>query len=283
MNHPREKDIGPLIALLEDNDQKILDTIVEHIVNIGTTAVPHLKRATITNPALGPRIESVVEEIRINELEKAFLLLPKHGDTMHGLEVGSFLITKLVYPNINVQTYSDKIDEMAKEAREKIARYTSNNDILNAFNHYFFIDQGFHGNTLQYNEVDNSFLHRIIDRRKGIPISLSVLYMLLGSRLDLPLHGVGAPGHFLVKFDARDYRIFIDCFAGGKLLTDKECARFLIRNGYGFKSSYLHRSPVQDIVTRMIKNLISLYQANNQPARVVQLRRFINLVQHHTV
>jgi len=282
MSRPGEKDIGSLIALLEDEDQEIVDTIAGHIVNIGAAAVPYLREATATQPTLAHRIEPVVEEIRVNELGNAFLGLSKHGDTKTGLEVGAFLLAQFGHPNVDVQAYSEKLDAMAKEARERIDHHTSSKNILNAFNQYFFVEQGFHGNTTSYEETDNSFLDRIIDRRTGIPIGLSILYILIGSRIDLPLHGIGTPGHFLVKFDAKDYKIFVDCFNGGTLLTDKDCARFLIRSGHGFKASYLHRSPVRSILTRMLRNLISLYQTNDQPAKAAQLKRFIRLLQHRT-
>ena len=212
MNRPGEEDIGSLITLLEDEDQEIVDTIAGHIVNIGAAAVPYLREATVTQPTLAHRIDPVVEEIRVNELGNAFLGLSKHGDTKTGLEVGAFLIAQFGCPNIDVQAYTAKLDAMAKEARERIDQQASSKNILNAFNQYFFVEQGFHGNTTSYEEAENSFLDQIIDRRTGIPIGLSVLYILIGSRIDLPLHGVGTPGHFLVKYDAKDYKIFVDCF-----------------------------------------------------------------------
>ncbi len=282
MNRPGKKDLGSLITLLEDEDQKIVDTIASHIVNIGPAAVPYLNEATATQPILAHRIDPVVEEIRVNELGNAFLGLSKHGDTKTGLEVGVFLIAQFGRPSMDVDTYTEKLNAMAEEARAKILPHTSSKNILNAYNQYFFVEQGFHGNTTRYEEAENSFLDQIIDRRTGIPIGLSVLYILLGSRIGLPLYGVGTPGHFLVKYDAKDYKIFIDCFNNGVLLTDKGCARFLIRSGHGFKASYLHRSPVRSILTRMLRNLISLYKTNEQPAKAAQLTRFINLLQHRT-
>ena len=282
MNRPSEKDIGSLIILLEDEDQDIVDTIAGHLVNIGAAAVPYLKEATETQPTLAPRIAPVVEEIHVNEIGNAFLRLSQHENTEIGLEVGAFLIAQFGYPDVDVQTYTEKLDAMAQEARERIDGDAESEDILKGFNRYFFVEQGFHGNRANYEEADNSFLHRIIDRRTGIPVGLSVLYLLIGTRIGIPIHGVSTPGHFLVKFNTKDYKIFIDCFNGGTLLTDKDCARLLIRSGYGFKANYLHRSPVLAILTRMLRNLVSLYQADDQLAKVAQLKRFIKLLQHRT-
>ena len=90
---------------------------------------------------------------------------------------------------------------------------------------YLFAEAGFRGNTKNYYEVENSYLNCVMDRRTGIPISLSTVYLLMGKRLQLPVHGIGMPGHFLVKFDSDKYKIFIDCWNGGAGLTEQNCAR----------------------------------------------------------
>ena len=282
MHQLSEKDIEPLITLLDDDDPGVVDTVAGHLVTIGVAAVPYLKHATATQPTLAHRIESVVEEIRINELGNAFLDLSKYGDTPIGLETGAFLIAQFGDPNVDVQAYAAQLNALADEARTRTKHQTDSESILETFNHYLFVEEGFHGNTKQYHEPDNSFLHRIIDRRTGIPIGLSVLYILIGARLGLPVYGIGMPGHFLVKFDTKDYRIFIDCYNGGTLLSHRDCARFLIRNGYGFRASYLHRTPVQAILARMLRNLIAFYQSADQQTKVAQLKRFITLLRQQT-
>ena len=282
MNTPTEKDIGSLIVLLDDDDTEIADTIAGHLVSIGPAAVPYLEEATALQPALAVRIEPVVEEIRVNELGNAFLGLSKYGDTDTALEAGAFLIAQFAYPRVELASYTAKLDAMAREARERLSPFSQSEDLLKAYNDYFFVEQGFHGNTENYDDPDNSFLNRVLDRKTGIPIGLSVVYLLIGARLDLPVHGIGTPGNFLVKYDAKDYKTFVDCFNGGTLFTDKECARFLIKSGHGFKASYLHRSPVQSILTRMLRNLISIYKTYEEPDKATQLTHFSRLLQHRT-
>lgn len=145
-------------------------------------------------------------------------------------------------------------------------------------NRYLFTECGFKGNTKNYYEVENSYLNRVIDRRTGIPISLSTVYLLIGKRLQLPVHGIGMPGHFLVKFDSDKYKVFIDCFNGGALLTEKNCARFLTEAGYGFEERFLQRSPTRAILTRMIKNLLAIYSKLDDPLKKSRLLRFVEIL-----
>src|SRR5207244_9036985 len=127
----------------------------------------------------------------------------------------------------------------------------SGEEIVKTINRYLFIEQKFTGNTQEYYDVDNSYLNKVLERKTGIPISLSVAYMLVGKRLELPVFGVGMPGHFIVKYEADRYRIFVVCFNGGALLTQKDCARFLAQAGYGFDGRALHKTAP---VTRLIRS-----------------------------
>jgi regulator of sirC expression with transglutaminase-like and TPR domain len=91
-------------------------------------------------------------------------------------------------------------------------------------------------------------------------VSLSVLYLLLGRRLDLPLYGVGTPGHFLVGFlEPRGTTFYIDPFHRGRLLTAPDVRKMLVRGGYEFRSEYLDRTGPREILVRMMRNLIAVY------------------------
>src|SRR5205085_5717192 len=120
--------------------------------------------------------------------------------------------------------------------------------------------------------------NKVLERRTGIPISLSAVYLLLGKRLKLPVFGVGMPGHFLVKYEADRYRVFVDSFNGGALLAQKDCARFLDQAGYGFDERYLQKTPSRSILIRMLKNLIAIYNKSQDITKAGRLTRFIEIL-----
>jgi regulator of sirC expression with transglutaminase-like and TPR domain len=273
-----ESQIRALIRLLGDEDEKIVRTISGKLVDIGTTAVPLLQEAEIEQPEMAERIASVLEEIRGGRLEDELVQLSALPDGQMDLERGAFLIARYAYPSLDVPSYRRQLDEMAQEVRDRIGPRASSEETVKTLNRYLFTEQGFKGNTKNYYELENSYLNRVIDRRTGIPISLSVVYLLIGKRLSLPVHGIGMPGHFLVKYESDRYKIFIDCFNGGALLTEKNCQRFLTEAGYGCDDKYLQHSSVRAILSRMIKNLLAIYSKLGDPIKKTRLTTFIELL-----
>jgi regulator of sirC expression with transglutaminase-like and TPR domain len=273
-----EGQIRALIRLLSDEDDRIVRTISGKLITIGPAAVPLLQEAEIEQPEMADRIASVLEEIRWGKLEEELVELAALPDKAMSLETGAFLIARHAYTALDVPRYQERLDTMAQEVRARIGLRASGEETVNALNRYVFTEQGFKGNTKNYYELENSYLNCVIDRRVGIPISLSVVYLLIGQRLGLPLFGIGMPGHFLVKYESDRYKIFIDCFNGGALLTEKNCARFLTEAGYGFDDKYLQPSPVRAILSRMVKNLLSIYAKLDEPVKASRLTRFIEVL-----
>lgn len=277
-----ESQIRALIRLLSDEDDRIVRTISGKLIDIGSSAVPLLQEAEIEQPEMADRIASVLEEIRGGKLEDELAELAVLPDQTISLEVGAFLIARYAYPTLDVARYCGQLDTMAHEVRARIGHRASGEEAVNALNRYLFMEQGFKGNTKNYYEVENSYINCVMDRRVGIPISLSVIYLLIGQRLELPFYGIGMPGHFLVKYESDRYKIFVDCFNSGALLTERNCARFLTEAGYGFDDKYLQKSTVRAILSRMVKNLLAIYSNTKSKAgdtvKAARLTKFIEIL-----
>ena len=273
-----ETQIKALIRLLSDENDRIARTISGKLIEIGDSAVPLLLEAEIEQPDMARRIEWILDEIRGSHLEEELRGLMDRHDEYLDLEKGAFLIARYAFPSLDVAAYTRKLDEMAAEVRDRMGRRVSGEEAVKTLNRYLFTEQGFRGNTKNYYEVDNSYLNRVIDRRTGIPISLSIVYLLVGRRLGLPLYGIGMPGHFLIKFESERYKIFVDCFNAGALLTEKDCARFLMQAGYGFEEKYLQKSPSRAILVRTLKNLIAIYSKADEPVKGTRLTRFMQIL-----
>jgi len=270
--------IKALIRLLSDEDERVASTIAVKLTEIGDPAVPLLREAEIEQPEMAARISEILDDIRAQRLEGEFHALSACDDDSLDLEAGAFLIARFAYPDLDFTASVDILDAMAREVRERLGRKASGEEIVKAINRYLFVEQGFAGNTHEYYDVDNSYLNKVLERKTGIPISLSAVYLLVGRRLELPVFGVGMPGHFLVKYEADRYRIFVDSFNGGALLTQKDCARFLDQAGYGFDERYLQKTPPRTILIRMIKNLVAIYNKMDDVNKATQLTRFIEIL-----
>jgi regulator of sirC expression with transglutaminase-like and TPR domain len=176
------------------------------------------------------------------------------------------------YSGLDVEGYLSELDGMAHEAR----RYVSGNlsARLNGLCRYLFHEMGFHGNTQEYYDPRNSYLNDVLDRRTGIPITLSVVAMAIGSRAGLAVVGVGLPGHFIAKAVSAGAEALFDPFHGGRRLTVEESEQLVEQTtGRPFRAvaSALQAVPAGLIVQRMLTNLKAIYAGVQDYPRVVRI------------
>src|SRR2546427_6481310 len=188
-----EPQIRALIRLLSDGDERVARTIAGKLAEIGEPAVPLLREAELEQPEMAARISEVLDDIQGQRLEGEFHAISACDDEDLDLETGAFLIARFAYPHLDVATYVERLDAMAREVRDRLGRKAPSEEIVKTINRYLFVGQAFAGNTIQYYEVDNSYLNKDLEQKTGIPISLSAVYLLVGKRLELPVFGVGMP------------------------------------------------------------------------------------------
>ena len=280
-NHPSactefsENQINALILLLSDQDPKIAQTIHNQLVGIGQPAIPFLQRALSKQDSsnLSDRILAVISDIKLIEVEHMFQALTAPSNESIDLEEGAFLIAHAAYPDLDSLAYQQQIENMVNVLKQRWEPNITPRQAIQLINEYLFHELGFKGNTQDYYDPDNSFLHKVLERRVGIPISLCVLYLLIGQRLNVPVVGLGLPGHFMVGLRAEP--VFIDCFNQGVVLNQKEVAKFLEEYGVEFDSRHLTPTPNELILARMIRNLLAIYEKRNEPQ---QAKRFSKLL-----
>ncbi len=176
----------------------------------------------------------------------------------------ALMIARMEYPALNIDDYLSKIQLIAKEISNRLPEDANAAEILKQLNHVLFVEKGYEGNTISYYDPRNSFLNDVIDRKLGIPISLSILYIEVGQALGLPLTGVSFPGHFLVKLEISDGAIVLDPYFGGISLNEDDIEERL-HEFYGpqLKKSHLYgvlaNCSNKEIVLRMLRNLRNLY------------------------
>lgn len=170
------------------------------------------------------------------------------------LDEAALLIAAHAHPDLDVGAEMARLDALADTCPEPT---------IEGLRRHLFDDLGFTGNVHRYGDPHNSFLNDVVDRRVGIPISLSVLTMEVGRRLGVPLVGVGMPGHFLVRHEAGDGEL-LDPFGGGRVLDAADCDQlFRAVHGPGatFASHVLVAAGPRAILVRMLANLRELYLA----------------------
>lgn len=168
------------------------------------------------------------------------------------------------YPDLEPAKELERIQGMTRELKKRISGLAEAREIIHTINDYLFSELGFRGNWQNFNDPRNSFLNQVLERKLGIPISLSVLYMELGRQLSLPIYGISFPGHFLVKLNTAERDYIIDVFAGGLILTESEIHERLDQ----FSNSHVNREALpallkgasnMEILNRTLRNLKHIY------------------------
>lgn len=254
------KHVPALIRLLSDPDPRVAQRIHRQLVDVGRVATPFLQQACIDvdDPLMVERLQAVNEEIDRAEIERRWGRLLQQPRPEVDLEAGAFLIAQAAEPQLAVPFYQQRLDDVAAALKQTVDPSRDPRHAVLTINEYLFHTLKFRGNTRTYYDPDNSFLHRVLDRRVGIPISLSVLYILVSRRLNLPVVGVGMPGHFIVRL--RTQPVFIDCFHQGALLTPKACEKLLQPYGVEFDRRHLEPCSSDQILARMLRNLIAIFE-----------------------
>jgi regulator of sirC expression with transglutaminase-like and TPR domain len=185
---------------------------------------------------------------------------------------GALLIAKEEYPELKLETYLDQLAGFAREAEPGVRSAASTVEKIQCLSEFLFTRKGFEGNRDQFGDPRNSFLNDVLDRRLGIPISLSVLYIEVGRRLGLNLYGVSFPTHFLVKAVDDRGELIIDPFNDGTILDlDEIRARLMqiYRQPVDVHPEMLRPVGARQILARMLRNLKNIYATGADWPRVL--------------
>jgi len=193
-------------------------------------------------------------------------------DEAINLALAALYIAQEEYPELDCAAYLHRLDDMAAELRDRLPTESYPLKLIRAINEYLFEAQGFVGNNQDYYNPQNSFLNQVLDRRSGIPITLSLVYLELAKRIDFPMAGVGMPGHFLVRPTLAEMGIFVDAFHKGEVMFEEDCrARMLPQ----------HLEPIgsKPFLARILTNLKVIYlQHQDIPRALAAIDRILLLI-----
>ena len=196
-----------------------------------------------------------------SEYEKRLSKTGAKNNVSIDLLKASLIIASVDEDEINIPAYLRQVDRMVADIKATLVEDSSPVEIRNALNKYLYEDNGFHGARFDYYHRANSYMNRLLDDREGLPITLSVLYMELGTRLGLKVEGVGIPGHFIVRQMIGEKQFFLDPFDDARILSLEE-VKELATNGRTeqFDDRFLETASAKNILMRMLNNLLGLAQ-----------------------
>ncbi|HZW12076.1 MAG TPA: SirB1 family protein [Noviherbaspirillum sp.] len=207
-----------------------------------------------------------------------FASLVQQDDSIPLFEA-ALAIAQDVDPHLDLAATQLEVDLLAAKLQRRLAPDASNVQKLRLLNHFFYRELGFAGNVNDYYDPDNSYLHRVISTRRGIPISLAVLYMELAQQIGLNVKGISFPGHFLMKLSIQSGDIVLDPFNGASLSREELEERlepYFEQHSYPGAiplSYYLHAAHPREILVRMLRNLKTLFLEHTRWQRVLGVQQ----------
>jgi regulator of sirC expression with transglutaminase-like and TPR domain len=197
------------------------------------------------------------------------------------LLTGALLIARDAHPALDLDEQSRRLDALAEPLVRRGVAALSPALQARALADHLCVHSGFRGNREDYYDPRNSYLSDVLERKVGIPISLSILYVEVARRAGVNARGVGFPGHFLVRIDQGGEAVFVDPYAGGSTLGDRELRELLQRTGgkLALRQEMLAATPVRHILARMLMNLRGIYaERAAYPSLLLVLDRLIDLL-----
>ena len=207
-----------------------------------------------------------------------FASLVQEDDSIPLFEA-ALAIAQDVDPQLDLAATQAEVDILAAKLRRRLPADASSVQKLRMLNHFFYRELGFAGNVNDYYDPDNSYLHRVISTRRGIPISLAVLYMELAQQIGLDVKGISFPGHFLMKLSIQSGDIVLDPFNGASLSREELEERlepYFEQHSYPGAiplSYYLHAAHPREILVRMLRNLKALFVEHMRWQRVLGVQQ----------
>ncbi len=284
--------INALISLIEDPDEMIFTHVRNELSNCGMEVIPRLEKECETDghgPLFRSRIEELIQTIQFDSISKK-LELWFNSEEQDLLE-GCLIINEFQYPTQN----GDQIRKEISRIRQDV--WLELNDNLTAFekvrilNHILFNVHGFEGNKNNYTAPSNSYLSDVIHNKKGSPLSLAIVYQVLAESLDIPIHGVNLPNHFILCYmdelgiasmldetvAENGILFYINPFSQGTVIHQNEIDEFLFHLNLPQKVKFYKPCANQDIIKRLINNLIYGYQEKGNEKKVASLRALQNV------
>ncbi len=265
------------ISLLDDRSSEVVESCTRRLFDAGEAALAALESVPDRHGRRRERALAVARRIRTRLAERRFLDFVGPADRVVDLEDGVFLLSRILDPEFDDAPYRDQLDAFAAEIASSHPDRSDEAAVAEQFRRTL-VDRGrLRGDREDYYDHQNSFVHRVLDRRRGIPISLSAIYLFVARRAGLPLYGVGMPGHFVVQCGDSGKTI-IDPFSDGRRLTREECLRFLERGGFGANETFLRVTSDRRILIRMIANLVHSFRREENAEGEARFSRLFEAV-----
>ena len=279
-------ELNALIHLLYDSDREVYRHVTDKIISLGTSVIPSLENAweRTFDPTLHSRLEELIHAIQFETVLKD--LSKWASKKSPSLLEGMLIVSRYQYPDQETSKIRDTIERLADQVAMEMSYHLPPLEQVNIFNHVLFSLNGFSGNTQNIHDPQNNFLKYVLESRKGNPVSLSILYLILAEQVKMPVYGIILPQHFVVSFH-KDFLsesdsqawiknsilFYINPFNKGIIFNRDDITIYLKKLHLSPKPSHYLPSGNKEIIAALLSSLMVSYELAGVQEKIGELRR----------
>ncbi|WP_424961971.1 transglutaminase-like domain-containing protein [Ekhidna sp.] len=256
----KDSEIKALVVLLDDEDHEVVSHVEEKIMSIGTRVIPMLEQEweSTFNPIIQSKIEDLIHELQFELLKERFVDWKENesDDLLKGL----WIVATYQYPDLELDDLSKDLDQLYYELWRHMSEEMAPYDRIKVFNEVFFNKFKFRANTKNFHSPANSMLNTVLETKKGNPISLCAVYLLLAQKMDLPIYGVNLPNLFILTYKIGEESFYINVFNRGLVFTRDDIDNYLESLQLDKKNIFYEPCSNLDIILRALRNLIVSFE-----------------------
>jgi regulator of sirC expression with transglutaminase-like and TPR domain len=245
-----------LVSLLEDEDEEVNRHVEDKIMSLGSDVIPFLEEQweDSFDPNIQRKIEDMIHTLQFSQLKERFRAWKEKGG--ESLLEGMWLISLYQYPDTELNDLHKEIEQIFYDIWIELKEDLHPYDQIKIINGALFTKLKFRANTKNFHSPNNSFLKSVLESKKGNPISLSVVYMLVAEKLGLPVYGVNLPNLFIITYKNEEVQFYINAFNRGLIFSKKDIDNYLSNLNLTPRSMYYEPCSNEDIIKRVLRNLI---------------------------
>ncbi|MEP1093564.1 MAG: transglutaminase-like domain-containing protein [Cyclobacteriaceae bacterium] len=256
----KRKEIKALVQLLDDEDLEVINHVEDKIRSLGTDIIPFLEEEweSIFNPIIQERIEDLVHELQFELLKERFLDWKESG--AESLLEGLWIVATYQYPDLEMDELIKEIEQLYHELWRQFQDEMSPYDQIKIFNEVFFNQFKFRANTKNFHSPANSMINAVLESKKGNPITLCSIYLLLAQKMELPIYGVNLPNLFILTYKLGEESFYINVFNRGLIFTKTDIDNYLENLQLNKQDIFYEPCSNLDIILRALRNLIVSFE-----------------------
>ncbi|HLQ99557.1 MAG TPA: transglutaminase-like domain-containing protein [Sphingobacterium sp.] len=270
-----------LVSLLEDPDKDIYQQIESKLIATGTEAIPFLEKSweKSFDPLQQSRIERVIHKIQFDQV-KSDLLIWKLSNQSNLLDA-LLIINRYQYPSLDEQSVHNILADLRRDCWFYLMYEMSPVEKVRLLNNVIFRDYGLSGNTTEYHAPQNSYIQKVLETKKGNPITLACIYSIVAQKLDIPIYGVNLPRHFILAYMENkntEALFYINVFNRGQIMRLEDIHSFLTQLNLPKRDEFILPCDNLTIVKRVLRNLVSSYEKLEKKDKEEEIKTLLKLI-----